>query len=143
MQALIGDRYGYRPFPGKIPFEEFQTFIELGLAYGVCTRILLTWYKLDHNTVVKAFQLLPITLHYPNYSSKDEELRKIDRDGWWQSFLTLQKTFWSLVKVAVSEGRMSEERAHIYLQSGENLPCTRMHEQCSIPFDQDFQYACS
>lgn len=119
MQALIGDRYGYRPFPATIPFEEFQSFLVLGLAHDICTRMLSMWYKLDHNAVTKVFQLMPITVHYPNHSSKDQKLRKVDQDGWWNTFLALQRTFWALVKLAVKEGKMTEERAHTYFQSSE------------------------
>ena len=118
MQALIGDRYGYRPFPANIPFEEFQIFLDIGLSHDICTEILSRWYKLDHNAIEKVYQLLPITVHYPNYSSKDNELRTADRDGWWVTFLTLQKTLWDLVAGAVQDAKMTKERAHIYLQSG-------------------------
>lgn len=64
------------------------------------------------------FQLLPITEHYPNYSSKDEELKTKDREGWWGTFLELQGLFRELVKLAVENGKMSQERAHVYVQSG-------------------------
>lgn len=118
MQALIGDRYGYRPFPANIPFEEFRIFLDIGLSHDICTEILSRWYKLDHNAVEKAYQLLPITVQYPNYSSKDDELRTADRDGWWITFLALQKTLWDLVTGAVQDAKMTKERAHVYLQSG-------------------------
>ena len=119
MQALVGDRYGYRPFPATIPLKEFQTLLDIGLANGVCTRILSMWYKLDYNTVPKVFQLIPITEHYPNYSSKETVLREADRGGWWKTFLSIQGTFWTLAKIAVAEGKITEERAHTYLQSSE------------------------
>jgi hypothetical protein len=77
------------------------------------------WYQVDHNAVDEVFQLVPITVHYPNYSSKDEALRGEAREGWWNTFLSLQRTFWTLVKMAVAEGRITKERAHIYLQSSE------------------------
>ncbi len=115
LQALVGDRYGYRPFPAKIPVEEFHLFLELGLLHNVSTVLLSKWYKLDHNAVSTVYQLVPITVHYPNYSSKDQCLRSVDRDGWWETFLKLQATFWSLVKIA---DRMTKERTHIYFQSG-------------------------
>lgn len=41
-----------------------------------------------------------------------------DRNGWWVTFLEIQRTLWTLVKVAVEQGHMTSERAHIYLQSG-------------------------
>lgn len=118
MQALIGDRYGYRPFPAKIPVKEFQQFLEIGTLHKISTFLLSRWYRLDENAVNPVFQLLPITVYYPNYSSKDHILREIDRDGWWKTFLELQSTFWSLVRIAYQEGMMTKERAHTYLQSG-------------------------
>lgn len=118
IQALIGDRYGYRPFPAKIPLEEFKFLIELAKSHNINTDILSKWYKLDHNAVNSIFQLVPITEYYPNYSSKNEELKKVDRDGWWKTFLEIQSVFWKLVDVAVGSGQMSPEKAHVYLQSG-------------------------
>ena len=112
--------YGYRPFPGQIPNDEFQLFIKLGSSQGIDTAILSKWYKADMNTMKKVFQLLPITTHYPNYSSKDKTLLALDREGWWKTFLELQRTFWALVKYAVTQGHMTAERAHIYLQSGKH-----------------------
>ncbi len=44
-----------------------------------------------------------------------------DRDGWWRTFLELQKNIWSLVRIAVEKGEMTAERAHVYLQSGKVL----------------------
>ena len=117
-QALVGDRYGYRPLPAKIPFAEFQMFLSLGHSHNVDTQVLLKWYRLDLNAVPKVFQLQPITIHFPNYSSKDTALKLADRDAWWKTFLMLQKTLWSLVGMAVEEGKINKERAHIYLQSG-------------------------
>lgn len=119
-QALIGDRYGYRPFPAKIPLKEFQLFVKLGVTHNINTKMLREWYKLDHNAVSKIYQLIPITSYYPNYSSKNHKLRNNDREGWWKTFLELQKMLWDLVLLAVNVGKMTSERAHIYLQSGEH-----------------------
>lgn len=94
--------------------------MDLGKSQDIHTELLSQWYQLDHNVVDKVFQLLPITEHYPNYSSRNDELRAIDRDGWWKTFLDLQKTFWDLVKIAVKDGRMTSERAHVYIQSGKH-----------------------
>ena len=66
----------------------------------------------------RMYQLVPITVHYPNYISKDATLRAIDRNGWWKTFQELQKIFWKLVKVAVEEGKITTQRAHVYTQSG-------------------------
>ncbi len=119
IQALIGDRYGYRPFPSQIPSKEFELFIKLASSEDIDTTILSTWYKIDENTLDKLYQLLPITTHYPNYSSSDKALMAADRDGWWKTFLDLQRNICALVRAAVAKGEMTAERGHIYLQSGE------------------------
>lgn len=117
-QAFIGDRYGYRPFPANIPEEEYDLFLRLGALSNINTSLLSKWYKLDKNALEPVYQLLPITTHYPNYSSPDDRLRSVDRDSWWEAFKELQQTLWKLVEAAVEKGHMRNDRAHVYLQSG-------------------------
>lgn len=119
MQALLGNRYGYRPFPANIPVSEFSMFLELAATHGIDVSGLNTWFQCDYNAVPPVYQLQPITVHFPHYTSKDPELRHRDRTGWWEMFCHLQSMFWKLVELAVKEKRMTSERAHVYLQSGE------------------------
>ena len=114
----MGDRYGYRPFPAKVPKQEFEMFLEVGLQHEIDTTLLSKWYKCDTNSIEVVYQLQPITDHFPNYISRDLELRAKDREGWWQEFQAIQKSFWLLVEAALQSKKMSMNRGHVYLQSG-------------------------
>ena len=118
IQAFIGDRYGYRPFPAEIPNQEFEIFLNVGSKCDVDTSFLTKWYKCDRNSVDIVYQLQPITNHFPDYIVKDIELRSQAQKEWWQEFQAIQKTIWTLVKMAVENRVMTKKRAHFYLQSG-------------------------
>lgn len=117
-QALLGNRYGYRPFPAKIPVTEFSTFSELAIRHKIDVSALRLWFRCDSNATPPVYQLQPIITHFPHYTSHDPQLRQQDRAGWWETFLHLQNLFWKLVDLAVRENRMTLQRAHVYLQSG-------------------------
>jgi len=78
----------------------------------------MKWYKQDSNAIEVVYQLQPITDHFPNYVSKDLDLRSKDQNGWWLEFKAIQNTFWQVVRAAVQNGTMSLKRAHFYYQSG-------------------------
>ena len=119
LQAFLGNRYGYRPFPAKISVSDFGILLETALSNQIDAALLNKWYRRDNNVVPPTFQLLPITVHYPNYNSRDSALRHRDRDGWWQTFSKLQQVFWQLAEGAVKGGAMSPDHAHKYFMSGE------------------------
>ena len=118
MQALLGNRYGYRPFPSKIPATEFFTFTELATTHKIDVSALSSWFRCDNNAIPPVYQLQPITTHFPHYTSRDPQLRQQDRAGWWETFLRLQNLLWNLVDLAVKEKRITSQRAHVYHQSG-------------------------
>lgn len=117
-QALLGNRYGYRPFPAKIPVTEFSTFLGLAISHKIDVSALKSWFRCDNNASPPVYQLQPIITHFPHYTSCDPQLRQQDRAGWWETFLHLQNLFWKLVDLAVRENRITQQRAHVYLQSG-------------------------
>ena len=121
LQALLGNRYGYRPFPASIPISEFSMFLEVAASHRIDASRLSHWFQCDYNAVPPVYQLQPITTDFPNYTSKDPELRQRDRTGWWEIFSHIQSLFWQLVDIAMMEEKMTSERAHVYLQSGKHL----------------------
>ena len=121
LQALLGNRYGYRPFPASIPISEFSMFVELAARNRIDASTLSHWFQCDYNAVPPVYQLQPITTHFPNYTSKNPELRQKDRTRWWETFSHIQSLFWKLVDIAVVEEKMTSERAHVYIQSGKHL----------------------
>ena len=132
MQTLLGNRYGYRPFPAKIPTAEFSIFKELASSHNIDASALSSWFKCDINAVPPAYQLQPIITHFPHYTSKEPQLRQQDRAGWWETFLHLQSLFWKLVDIAVKEKRITSQRAHVYLQSGKQTVIVCAHNIKSV-----------
>ncbi|TSK82214.1 NACHT domain- and WD repeat-containing protein 1 [Bagarius yarrelli] len=45
--------------------------------------LLLTWYRLDENTVPPVYRLLPVSTHHPDFLSRDGERRKAARKAWY------------------------------------------------------------
>ncbi|XP_028856386.1 uncharacterized protein LOC114801979 isoform X2 [Denticeps clupeoides] len=51
--------------------------------------LLQMWYKLDENSVPAEYQLLPVSIHHPDFLSKDGERRQQARREWRSSSLQL------------------------------------------------------
>jgi len=58
MQAMIGDRYGYRPFPTCIDAVEFEMLMSvpnLGHDHDAGVSIVRDWYQKDENAVPSCY----------------------------------------------------------------------------------------
>lgn len=67
-QSLLGQKYGYRPFPPEIEATEFE---ELRLRSNTDDRILLDrWFKKDTNNIPPLYVLQPISSILSNYTNK-------------------------------------------------------------------------
>ena len=65
--VLLGDRYGWRPVPYRIPAEEFH---EIYTVVDETNRPLLdAWFKRDDNAVPPVYDLLPRTGKYEDYDT--------------------------------------------------------------------------
>lgn len=73
--SILGDKYGYRPFPPEIEQSEFESIIlELEKA-GKNAAVLRRCFRLDENSVPPHYILLPIVSIYPTYRSHDKNER--------------------------------------------------------------------
>ena len=101
-QTFLGQKYGYRPFPAKIPASEFEKL--LGAVDNKDDHQLLKkWFWRDDNAVPAQYLLQPITSllpHYRNY--ENNELRKKASADWWAA---------SCFEVGCWQGFRREERA--------------------------------
>lgn len=56
VQAMIGDRYGFRPFPSSIAASEFEMLVAVaGESEDVA--VLREWYQVDENAVPACYVL--------------------------------------------------------------------------------------
>ncbi|ELU02390.1 hypothetical protein CAPTEDRAFT_71578, partial [Capitella teleta] len=65
--ALLGQKYGYRPFPAQIPSEEFQVIRQMLIDNQTDVTILDTWYREDCNQFPCGYRLQAISSILPNY----------------------------------------------------------------------------
>ena len=83
-------------------------------------------------------ELTPISTHFRNYNSSDQQLRKKDQDDWLDVFNSLQKLIWQLATWAVDEGSLSTEYSHQYLMSGRDAVFLIMY--CHLTISSQFNY---
>ncbi len=88
--TLLGDKYGYCPFPAEIPSREFESLLEHVDVQG-SVETLRKWFKLDGNKAESVYVLQKISDILTDYNSEDRAKRKIARDMWWQDFELMQK----------------------------------------------------
>ncbi len=70
--VLLGDRYGWRPVPARIPEEEFNQVVGPMAA---------SWYELDQNAVPEEYLLKPRTSEFPEAELHEELLQRARRAG--------------------------------------------------------------
>ena len=89
-QTFLGQKYGYRPFPAKIPACQFEKL--LGAVDNEQDHRLLThWFWRDDNAVPAQYELQPITSLLPHYRDyENNELRKKASSDWWEAFERMQ-----------------------------------------------------
>ena len=67
-QALLGDKYGYRPFPPNIKAEEFRLLRKALVDARKDVSILDCWFKIDENTIPPMYRLVPINTILPDFN---------------------------------------------------------------------------
>ena len=70
IQAFIGQKYGYRPFPPKIPASEFTSLRDALVQEGKDVSVLDKWFKIDRNTIPSIYRLQPISSILKHYNDK-------------------------------------------------------------------------
>jgi hypothetical protein len=59
---MLGDRYGYRPFPAKIAREEYELLVSIAERENVDDRaVIMEWYRRDDNAVPAEYILQVFT----------------------------------------------------------------------------------
>ncbi|MEH6625040.1 MAG: DUF4062 domain-containing protein [Motiliproteus sp.] len=72
---LLGDRYGWRPLPYRIPVSEYKSF--LALADPEEEGLLQQWYRQDNNTVPPAYILKPRQGEFADYVNWEKVERRL------------------------------------------------------------------
>jgi len=68
MQAFLGQKYGYRPFPPKIAANEFEALRRELVTEEGAWSLLDTWFRKDTNSVPNVYVLQPISSVLPHYA---------------------------------------------------------------------------
>ncbi|KAK3590255.1 hypothetical protein CHS0354_041333 [Potamilus streckersoni] len=88
--TLLSHKYGYTAFPRTIEAEEFEKLasnMESQEALILCKK----WYHRDDNAVPPVYILDAISIHLPDFLSKDEERRKVAKNTWWKESELMQR----------------------------------------------------
>ena len=120
MQTFLSQKYGYRPFPHRIPATEFDA-LSAAVDDQEDKQLLQVWFKLDENAVPPEYVLQPISTQFKDYvDPPSSEAKQQAIKDWWNVFLQLQN---ALRKAAVKV--LTKDAAHKYLKSGTvHIPST-------------------
>eukprot|EP00163_Fabomonas_tropica_P021422 TRINITY_DN3747_c0_g1_i10.p1 TRINITY_DN3747_c0_g1~~TRINITY_DN3747_c0_g1_i10.p1 ORF type:complete len:439 (+),score=116.18 TRINITY_DN3747_c0_g1_i10:425-1741(+) len=102
--SFLCNKYGYRPFPSKIPqtdFDKMHAYLLGKNAPGV--DLLKEWFLLDENIVPPTYILQRISSKIPDYICKDRDRRKVASGQWWAIFEQLQALFFDAAKTCLPE----------------------------------------
>ena len=67
---MLGQKYGYRPFPPQIAAEELEKIYEALQCAGYDVRVLYQWFRLDTNVVPPRYTLQPISSILRHYNAE-------------------------------------------------------------------------
>ncbi|KAL3864383.1 hypothetical protein ACJMK2_006070 [Sinanodonta woodiana] len=88
--TLLSHKYGYNAFPRTIKADEFEKIVsnmESQEALVLCKK----WYHRDDNAVPPVYVLDAISVHLPDFLSKDEKRKKVARNTWSDESELMQK----------------------------------------------------
>ncbi len=74
-QTFLAQKYGYRPFPPKIPAAEFDALVS-AVSDVHDLDLLREWFILDSNIVPPVYILHPIREKLPHYADDSQPERK-------------------------------------------------------------------
>eukprot|EP00055_Hartaetosiga_balthica_P014815 m.83631 g.83631 ORF g.83631 m.83631 type:complete len:1589 (-) comp8697_c0_seq1:339-5105(-) len=96
--SLLGQKFGFQPFPSIIPQDTFETLRE-ALASSIddeseSIKLLAKWFELDMNVVPPVYRLFPITDHLPSFGNEaSPKEAKAASLIWWAEFESMQLAF--------------------------------------------------
>lgn len=118
-QTFLGQKYGFRPLPSKIPSTEFEELLS-SMTDQEEKAVLETWFKCDMNAVPPTYVLQPISSHIPDHLCRDVKQRKLALQQWNQVFEQIQNILRREARKLFED--RGEEQLHKYFMSG-NTPC--------------------
>ena len=72
--------------PTRILEKEFQLIIKTIETEVPNVELLLTWYKLDTNSLPPVYVLMPVSSVFKNFTNKNEKkLMEEDQNAWWKT----------------------------------------------------------
>lgn len=93
LQTFLGQKYGYRPFPPKIPAAEFEKLLG-AVKDQDDIDLLKLWFFRNDNAVPPEYMLQPISSILPNFRNHAQpDLRKEASGTWWAAFERMQVVF--------------------------------------------------
>ncbi|XP_002732648.1 NACHT and WD repeat domain-containing protein 2-like, partial [Saccoglossus kowalevskii] len=110
--TLLSHKYGQRPLLRTIDVNEFNTIVD-GIAEEETKKLVLKWYLKDENYKPSMYVLQPISVAIPNFTSPDEELRKMAKAEWKETQSRLQVALTDSAKVKLRD----EEAVYKYIRS--------------------------
>ncbi|XP_032230657.2 protein qui-1 isoform X5 [Nematostella vectensis] len=111
-QTFLGQKYGFRPFPPRIPGDEFLQ-IAAALENEHDRSLIEKWFKCDFNAVPPAYMLQPISSCLPDYLSHDRDKRSKAWEEWQLVFGRLQH----VLRGAARHVLKDDEQIHKYFMS--------------------------
>ncbi|XP_002741817.1 NACHT domain- and WD repeat-containing protein 1-like [Saccoglossus kowalevskii] len=113
--TFLCQKYGYRPFPPKIPDDEFKSFISILTEENQSVELLQEWFKKDENADPAIWILQPISsiLKHYNDNEHEDEMAE-DRQKWWNVLEHLQKQLRYVSDISQKNGMITEQQRAKY-----------------------------
>jgi len=115
----MGQKYGFRPLPSKIPSTEFEKLLG-NITDQEEKAVLETWFKCDMNTIPPTYVLQPVSSHIPDHLCRDAKQRNLALQQWNQVFSQIQGILRREARKMFED--QDEEQLLKYFMSG-NSPC--------------------
>ena len=121
LQVMLGNRYGFQPFPVKINSEEFEHFLSIAKEMDLPDLNLLhEWFLRDNNALLPEYLLQPIGIKLPYfnaYSEEHKQLRKEAKQTWSEIKDKILAILRICANVALERNLITAEVHAVYFQS--------------------------
>nr|XP_006825345.1 PREDICTED: NACHT and WD repeat domain-containing protein 1-like [Saccoglossus kowalevskii] len=113
--VFLCQKYGYRPFPAKIPAEEFESMRNVLTREGKSVDVMDEWFQKDNNAVPPVYVLQKISSKLCHFNDNgDPDKMAKDRAKWEDVRITLQEKLRHASTICSSTGAMSVKVADKY-----------------------------
>lgn len=117
---LLGDRYGWRPLPWRIPADEMEA-LRPHFGSPEDAALIEDWYRRDDNAVPPAFVLRPRVLPPTAKGARTTEVREAEAADWGRTERRLQE----ILRSALAHLRFDDAEREKYLASATEQEITR------------------